>query len=116
MLCRAVRWWQSEKGGDDDGEIRAVFEVDFRRGNPRTGAHKRLVSALIAKHEEAGSVTCTREVRDVWCAQLLRNRYWDEKYGGGGGGEGEGGDGSKETMLSSYVVTPAPEWFRRGEA
>ena len=113
VLCRAVRWWQSEKRGDEDGEIRAVFEVDFRRGNPRTGAHKRLVSALIAKHEEAGSVTCTREVRDVWCAHLLRNRYWDEKYGGG---DGEGGDGSKETMLSSYVVTPAPEWFRRGEA
>ena len=108
MLSRGVRWYQSEKG-DEEGEIRAVLEVDFRRGNPRTGAHKRMVSALIAKHEEAGVHVCTKEVRDVWCAHLLRNRFWEEKYGGGGGG---GGDKGKEAMLPSYVVTPAPEWFR----
>ena len=108
MLSRGVRWYQSEKG-DEEGEIRAVLEVDFRRGNPRTGAHKRMVSALIAKHEEAGVHVCTKEVRDVWCAHLLRNRFWEEKYGGGGVG---GGDKAKEAMLPSYVVTPAPEWFR----
>ena len=86
-----------------------MLEVDFRRGNPRTGAHKRMVSALIAKHEEAGVHVCTKEVRDVWCAHLLRNRFWEEKYCGGGV---VCGDKAKEAMLPSYVVTPAPEWFR----
>jgi hypothetical protein len=42
---------------------------------------------------------------DLWEAHLTRNRYWEEKYGGGDGAGGE------EARVS-YVVTPAAEWFR----
>ena len=40
---------------------------------------------------------------------LRRNRYYEDKYKKGGSG---GVVGGAEDMLASYVVTPAPEWFR----
>ena len=39
MVCRGVRWFE-KKGGDGTG-IRAVFELEYHQGAPRTGAHKR---------------------------------------------------------------------------
>ena len=57
LACSGVKWWQSEKKGAEEGAIRAVFEVEFYQGAPRSGAHKRLVTGLMAKHAGAGLVT-----------------------------------------------------------
>ena len=61
----------------------------------------------MAEHAGAiGELVATSEEQDVWVAHLERNRYYEDKYAGEGGGIQEG------KMLASYVVTPAPEWFR----
>lgn len=116
LVCSGVKWWQSEKKGaaqEAQGQIRAVFELEFHQGAPRSGAHKRLMNGLLAKHAgDVGCVTATVEEQEVMMTHLRRNRYYEDKYKKGGGGGGVDNSGEAGGMLVSYVVTPAPEWFR----
>ena len=126
LVCDGVRRWRrdggggkAKGGGDGDGasEVRAVFVVDFLRGNPRSGAHKRALAAAKAKHAgEMGKARASVAAQNVFETHLRRNRHYDDKYAaaaaaGGGDGARDAGD-PKETPRRSYVVTPAPEWFR----
>jgi hypothetical protein len=55
-------------------------------------------------------VAATIDEQELMMTHLRRNRHYEDKYkkGGSGGADGDGETG----MLASYVVTPAPEWFR----
>ena len=106
VVCTAVRARRDEKNG---AATRAVLCVEYHRGPPRSGAHKRAVAAKMAEHAGAiGELVATSEEQDVWVAHLERNRYYEDKYAGEGGGAAA----EEGKMLASYVVTPAPEWFR----
>jgi hypothetical protein len=113
LVCGGVKWWQSDKksGPVDEGQIRAVFELEFHQGAPRSGAHKRLVAGLLAKHAgNVGSHTATTEEQELMMTHLRRNRHYEDKYKKSGAGAGF--SQSELGMLASYIVTPAPEWFR----
>ena len=113
LVCTAVRWWRSEAKGKDGEEmaVRAVLQLEYVQGNPRSGAHRRLVASLLAKHAgEVGEHRATLGAQSIMLTHLRRNRHYEDKYSRGcGGSAAEGGEAK---MLSSYVVTPAPEWFR----
>ena len=121
LVCDGVRRWRrdggggkAKGGGDGDGasEVRAVFIVDFLRGNPRSGAHKRALAAAKAKHAgEMGKARASAAAQDVFETHLRRNRHYDDKYAAAGDAAGDGARDA-ETPRRSYVVTPAPEWFR----
>ncbi len=104
LECVGARVWRRADGA---GAARAVLQVRYHRGSATSGAHKRATAASVERH--AGATAAPARVRrgalDLWEAHLTRNRYWEEKYGGG---EAAGG----EEARVSYVVTPAAEWFR----
>eukprot|EP00982_Pelagococcus_subviridis_P007746 30721-Pelagococcus_subviridis.AAC.2 len=118
LVCDGVRRWRrdggggkAKGGGDGDGasEVRAVFVVDFLRGNPRSGAHKRALAAAKAKHAgEMGKARASAAAQDVFETHLRRNRHYDDKYAAAGDAAGDGARDA-ETPRRSYVVTPAPE-------
>ena len=60
-----------------------------------------------ASERFSGRRPCVEE-QEMMMTHLRRNRYYEDKYKKGGSGV----VGGAEDMLASYVVTPAPEWFR----
>ena len=49
LVCGGVKWWQLDKKGAEEGQIRAVFELEFCQGKGG-GRRRRRMSADVALH------------------------------------------------------------------